>query len=184
MNRPGGLFAHAWIFTARLALRQKRKQYSPNAKDIVSKSMGSADVATLWQRYESDARWQFIQPLRVSANDHHYNQQDFDKANQVIAEITEHSQARVRDIRSGSGATHQSPLRSQQQTDRRRPPLSGRFEQYGKQSLAAIEMAFKSRPDIELVVKHRWVAAVASQIVKASSSNPRHKSRSLAQQRP
>ena len=139
------------------------------ALSILDASVSFKDATMLWEKVRGDGSWGALEPaLAYKLAKIYYHVRDFKRSEEMLNLVA----TRYGDSSFGPPAREfMARLQSRFVVDSRAIgvilPLSGKFEQYGKRSLAAIKQAIGSDTTIKLVVKDtKGEPAVVAQAVE------------------
>jgi branched-chain amino acid transport system substrate-binding protein len=136
-------------------LADERATLVQRALDIIDGALTFKEAASLWNDVDDDKEWAALQPaLAFKLAKIYYHVRDFDHSEDML-ELIE-SRFTASDVALAAREFMQR-LRARFQVDPRAIgvvlPLSGKYQQYGERSLAAVKQAFASDPTLRLVVK-------------------------------
>jgi tetratricopeptide (TPR) repeat protein len=137
------------------ASEETKKTAGERAFDIVAAGLAFKDAEDLWGDVEGKPPWHFILPaLGFKLAKIYYHTRDYDESEAMLRLVSDRFPA------TPYGSQARDFLARLRDRFRVEPskigvllPLSGRYQQYGNRSLAAIKMAFGGSTHFDLVVK-------------------------------
>ena len=149
---------HIYVAMAEEKMRppEQRERARESAREIVAGRLSFQDAKKVWPEVEGDEDWDFLHPaLAFKLAKIYYHTREYDESESMLNLVA------GRHGNSEYGAPARGfleRLRARFQVEARSIgvllPLSGKYQQYGNRSLAAIKLAFDGNSPFKLVVKN------------------------------
>ncbi|MBN1962962.1 MAG: ABC transporter substrate-binding protein [Deltaproteobacteria bacterium] len=152
-----------------LAQVQSLKEAQTKALEIINTSLPLKDAVFVWDRLNGSLHWSAIEPaLAYKLAKIYYHVRDFKRSESMLKLVaTRYPSSQFAAPAREFAARLQSRFVVHPQTIGIILPLSGKFEQYGQRSLAAIKVGLGKDSSVQLVIKDtKGEAQIAAQAVE------------------